>query len=727
MSRPPSPAKLLAERLCRPQRIGVFGHRGVGKTTLLTMLYREAVAGRLPGLRLATADARTATYLSDKIQQLEVGEALPGTLGETELRFHLYAGNDRIELLFLDYQGEHVELGRTEPVREFLQQCDAVWLCLDAPVAGESSARWRAEQEVEQVVEDYLAGERAGEPHRPMALVLTKADLLPEPRHPEALGIIVEQQLGMTRHALNMHCPWHDVFAVSSLGSGGQLQPAGMEGPLSWLVRSLRQQDEARLEHLWKIAPGDLGLIERATRALLRRYPDSDTVKRFRRRLFAERWRRRSRRAVTVAVALAALCLGLWVYDALGERSMRKFAARNANHPEVVRSAWRTYQAWHPTRKLMRPAALRAEREDVAELDRLLRDREQQERLAGLRRSADDPDADPEAIWAEFLRFRGDFPDYDLDGEGLYLRQRLKKASDLRKEAKAAEVRAKREKEARLALRDLERAEQSATLTALVDQATRLAREHDGTSIAAQLLSRRDGYLRRIDDRDFETARDYSTRHPQNFYTRKQKYQQYLDRHPGGARVNEVKIALVRIAGEWDRHDFRLAAEHFKEKPGEVKDLRMLCRSYLTAHPDGRYRDKATELIRWCDKVSEPGEYRVTLKSGSFSKKAAYLISRGTSLSVSIEVGGVTYGPSTIVKRSYSPEWEYEFPRLVRWKLGDSVRIVVTDHYFWKRKVADTTFDDQLAMLKLTGEVEVDYGSLAFSSDFTMPTIPKVE
>src|SRR5436309_1995722 len=69
----------LVERLCRPQRIGVFGHRGVGKTTLVTLLYREAVAGRLPGLRLAAADVRTATYLSDKVCQLESGQPLPAT------------------------------------------------------------------------------------------------------------------------------------------------------------------------------------------------------------------------------------------------------------------------------------------------------------------------------------------------------------------------------------------------------------------------------------------------------------------------------------------------------------------------------------------------------------------------------------------------------------------------------------------------------------------------
>src|SRR3954452_20547933 len=101
MLRRRSNAAALAERFCRPQRIGVFGHRGVGKTTLLTMLYREAVSGRLPGLRLAAGDARTATYLGDKIHQLEAGQALPATLDETELTLHLYHQSRRIELVLL--------------------------------------------------------------------------------------------------------------------------------------------------------------------------------------------------------------------------------------------------------------------------------------------------------------------------------------------------------------------------------------------------------------------------------------------------------------------------------------------------------------------------------------------------------------------------------------------------------------------------------------------------
>src|SRR5207249_5881767 len=112
MARTQFAASMLLERLARPQRLGVCGARGVGKTTLLAMLYREAAAGRLPGLRLAAADARTADYLSDKVLQLEAGQPLPATLGETELRFHLYHKGTCHDLLVMDYQGEHVAVGR---------------------------------------------------------------------------------------------------------------------------------------------------------------------------------------------------------------------------------------------------------------------------------------------------------------------------------------------------------------------------------------------------------------------------------------------------------------------------------------------------------------------------------------------------------------------------------------------------------------------------------------
>ena len=47
----------LEARLTGPKRIALFGHRNVGKTTLLAMFYRQASAGQVPGVRLAAADA----------------------------------------------------------------------------------------------------------------------------------------------------------------------------------------------------------------------------------------------------------------------------------------------------------------------------------------------------------------------------------------------------------------------------------------------------------------------------------------------------------------------------------------------------------------------------------------------------------------------------------------------------------------------------------------------
>ncbi len=728
-----NPAVDLANRLARPQRIGLFGHRGVGKTTLLTMLYREASGGRLPGLRLAAAEARTASHLADKIVQLEAGQALPATLAETELRFHLYHQGARIELVILDYQGEHVALGRQEPIRDFLRDCDAVLLCLDAPATGEVGPRWQAEQEVEQVVEDYLATERAGEPHRPMALVVTKGDLL-EAGDAEAVRQLLSQQLGMTRHSLATHCPWHDAFVLSSLGpADGLLAPWGLDAPLAWLAWALHEQDCARLERLWQLAGGkyrraSAGPLAEATRAFSRRYPDSPAGKAFRGRLAKARRQRAVRWVLGVAAALLSIGVGLWGYDAWGEHAARAAAAENADNPAAARQAWSDYQLWHPTRGLTRPAAaLDYEKEQVAELDRVLREQQHAADLAELRRRAVDPDADPEVVWAEFLRFRERFPEYDLDADVARLRARIKSASDDKREQRERAERAERERKALLAVRQLELSERKGDLAALVSLAGQLARDNARTSGEAELLRRQAIYLSRLDERDFEAARDYSRRNPGNYFTRRQHYRQYLDRHPSGAHASEARRALVSIAGEWDRHDYRQIREHYIEKPTDFKGLKARCLAYLSAHADGRYRSSVTNMVRWCNKVSEPADYKVTLKSGSFSKKAAAWLSRGARLSVEIEVGGVRYGPSTIAARGYEPEWDYEFSRPVRWQAGDSVRIIITDNYYWKRTVCDWTYDDILAMKHLSGEVEVRYGTLTFASDFAMPTLPRAD
>ena len=95
----------------------------------------------------------------------------------------------------------------------------------------------------------------------------------------------------------------------------------------------------------------------------------------------------------------------------------------------------------------------------------------------------------------------------------------------------------------------------------------------------------------------------------------------------------------------------------------------------------------ATELLRWTERVTAIGEYRVILGDGHFDKKVARFFSLGPDLSVELEVAGIRYGPSIITVNQYDPQWNYEFPRRIRWKLGDPVRIIVTDHDYWRRNV----------------------------------------
>lgn len=713
-----SPAMRLAERLCRPQRVGVFGHRGVGKTTLLTMLYREAVGGRLHDMRLAATDARTADYLSDKILQLEAGQTLPATLAETELRFHLYHGPNRIELLLKDYQGEHVALGREEPIRDFLRDCDAVWLCLDAAEVNDPAQRLRRQQEVEQLMEDYLAQEPQRTMERPVALVVTKADLLgPEEAHVEAW---TATQLGMTRHSLNAHCPRNALFAVSSLGEGETLQPTGLAEPLVWLASTLQAQDEARLEQVWKLAGNQVGLLERCVACFVQRYPDAEVTMAYRQRLREVQRGQRRRRGWAGLGAAACLLTALWTYDVLGHQDVIRFEAEQPDDPVAVLEHWQRFQTWHPTRHLLGISPVQAEDDHLRELAQQSHQRQRDDRLTDLRRRAADADADPEALWQQLQEFRAAYPDLSVEGDLAHLRTALKVRRDERVNRRAQRV-----------YDELVRAEQRKTdLEALVIQADQYLRDYLGSPHETDVRRRRAAYLLRLDEHDIQTARDYSTRQPFNFQTRRELYQRYLDKYPsGGAFTKEAEAALRAVAADWDRHDFRTVRDHFVARPGDIPELVARCRTYLAVHPHGRFTSTASVLLRWSERVTVPGEYRVVLKSGSFDRGVGRWFTRGPKLSVELEVNGVRYGPSPIVKNRYDPDWDFEYPRRVSWKLGDAVRIRVTDHNWKDQVVMDIASDegDPLALRLLSGEAWSGHSCLTFESDFVLPKLPKIE
>jgi hypothetical protein len=287
-----------------------------------------------------------------------------------------------------------------------------------------------------------------------------------------------------------------------------------------------------------------------------------------------------------------------------------------------------------------------------------------------------------------------------------------------------------REAQAAIAFADLERDEKDGDLPALVRDADRFLRKHGDTTPAEGVRGRRGAYLRQIDDRDFATARAYSAGQPLNFFSRREQYQLYLQRHPDGAFAGEARAQVRAVEADWDKHDFRAVADHFRDHGGDIAELDRRCHAYLAAHPDGRFRDSARELLRFGERVTRDNDYKVTLRSGDFDRSVrVHPLSRGPSLAVEVEVNGVRHGPSNIVARSYDPEWNYDFPRPVRWKVGDRVRIIITDHYYWDRTVCVMESDpgDPFALGLLSGEVTSGKHRLVFASDFHMPMLPKIE
>src|SRR5205823_10205018 len=112
------------------------------------------------------------------------------------------------------------------------------------------------------------------------------------------------------------------------------------------------------------------------------------------------------------------------------------------------------------------------------------------------------------------------FPEQDLDAERRALRAKVKERYDR-----------DRERKARLAFADLERAEQQGNQEVLVGLADRFLGDYGGTSFEEPVRRRRVAYLKGLDERAIEDARAYSAAHPVNFHTRAEHYRRYLERH----------------------------------------------------------------------------------------------------------------------------------------------------------------------------------------------------
>ena len=340
----------LVRRVTGAKKIALFGHRAVGKTTLLAMFYREASSGRVPGIRMAAIGPSTAEYLAARIAQIESGEPLAGTLAETELKLRLYHGPARFDLVVKDYQGEHVTLGaEAGEIREYFADCDAVLLCLDPETSDRPAERRTRQQEVEELLERYIETSDDATAGRPVALLVTKYDRVLDDGGPppEDVDAFVDAHYGMTRHALASHAPHSAMFAVSSYGRGvgrdgrppAELHPMGLEGPLVWMAEQLEVSDREQIEWLWDLAPEDVKRLSKCVKAFERRYPRSDHAITFRRKLAKLRRKRRLTNLAVLAAGVAAIACGLAGHDNWGYKGMLDYE-KSGHPPAAMEKAW---------------------------------------------------------------------------------------------------------------------------------------------------------------------------------------------------------------------------------------------------------------------------------------------------------------------------------------------------------------------------------------------------
>ncbi len=420
-------------------------------------------------------------------------------------------------------------------------------------------------------------------------------------------------------------------------------------------------------------------------------------------------------------LAVAVLVLGVWVYDALGYRNVVTFEANFADDPIGVLARWRSYMTWHPTRHWGRTGSSEIEAAHLQDLANKARRFTCGQRLDEVRQLAGNSHADVEQLWERLQACRAEFPEVvnREDWGPLHAQMRARLDEELARRS-------------RHAFEELVRSEEQrpGDLEELIAGADRFLQAHAGSAQESEVRRRRAAYVHRLDERDIEPARAYSANNPLDFPARLTHYQHYLDRHPGGgAFTSEARAALEAVARDWDRHDFRAVRDHFQARPGAIATLVTRCRTYLAAHPQGQFVASAHELLHWSERVTTATDYKVVLRVGQFDRRIARYFSRGPDLSVELEVGGIRYGPSTIAVNRYDPEWNYEFPRPVRWKLGDPVRVRVVDHDWKERAVIDVTSADEnlLAMRLIAGEVWFGNNLLTFESDFTMPALPAIE
>ena len=229
----------------------------------------------------------------------------------------------------------------------------------------------------------------------------------------------------------------------------------------------------------------------------------------------------------------------------------------------------------------------------------------------------DDP-AGPLATIDAFLR---DYPDTRHRDEALLFARSLKAELSTRQLARDRQI-----------VDELVRASQlpNSSPAELIDRARGFLLDHPDSPIRPEVQARLELYARKLDEQDFDRAREYSRHNPTQYAKRIERYREYLDAHKAGGRfISEALEAKDRILREWDGYAYRQAYDFALAHPADIAEIARRFRSYLIDQPDGRYSDLARQYLDWWDKVSVPRQYRVTLRRGEVEPTVGKYFSGG--------------------------------------------------------------------------------------------------
>jgi hypothetical protein len=279
-----------------------------------------------------------------------------------------------------------------------------------------------------------------------------------------------------------------------------------------------------------------------------------------------------------------------------------------------------------------------------------------------------------------------------------------------------------------IALDALRRAEQTAgnDYASLVDQADRYLEAYPGSPFADEVREMFAKYSMAWDDHDFDSAREFSREQPDRYEARIARYEEYMERHGAvGQHIADAKRAIESIRSDWAEHEYRVIYEYSRRYPNDLQSVASQVRRFTDEHPSSGRRGAAERFLALYDKAAAPGEYRMRVISGSFSRDIRRAISRGPDLAVEVEVAGHRIGRTPIVSDSFEPVWNYEFPQTVRWRMGDPIKIRVMDFDYSNHVILKVeTTDDPVALRYLSGSWEAEGHRLTFECNFETPSLP---